>query len=187
MRLSRSIKLLVPFVALTVVGCGTAPSRDVLRVIPPTTTRAAPRSSVVQPLVAADRAILLQRYIAAARYADMVRFVVVAARLRALTERQVDRPPSSRPDVRAATTTPSGYDWDAIARCETGQNWHMTGSRYSSGLGVMNQAVRENAPPDVAARILDGTASREEQIVMAETLEAKHGIHSWACGQKLYP
>lgn len=73
------------------------------------------------------------------------------------------------------------YDWPALARCETGSDVHAHGSRYSSMYGVLNQAVRENSPPDVAARILAGRASVAEQTRMAITLEHRHGIRSWAC------
>lgn len=78
-------------------------------------------------------------------------------------------------------------DWDAIANCETGGNWSMHGSYYSTGLGVMNQAVRENSSADAAARMLAGTSNREEEIAMAVRLREKHGLQSWGCGKQLYP
>ena len=79
----------------------------------------------------------------------------------------------------------SSVDWDAIARCETGSNWQAHGSRYSSGLGILNQAVRENATPEIAARVLAGVASREEQIAIGERIRARFGIGAWTCGRKL--
>ena len=82
--------------------------------------------------------------------------------------------------VKAQTPT-WNYDWDAVARCETGGNWNMTGSYYSTGLGMMNQAIRENSPPDVAQRELSGTASVNEIKQTAETIAARHGIQSWGC------
>lgn len=63
---------------------------------------------------------------------------------------------------------------------ETGGNWHMTGANYSTALGIMNQAVRENASADVAARVFAGTASRAEQIAIAESIVAKFGFRAWA-------
>lgn len=79
------------------------------------------------------------------------------------------------------------YDWYAIAQCETGGNWNVTGPRYSTGLGMMNQAIRENSPPEVAARELAGTATVVEIVLTAREIARKHGIHSWGCGKALYP
>lgn len=73
------------------------------------------------------------------------------------------------------------YNWDAVARCETGGRWNMTGSVYSTGLGMMNQAIRENASPASAARQLAGVASRAEIVATAERIAARHGIDSWGC------
>lgn len=98
-----------------------------------------------------------------------------------------ERESISTSSVDSNRTVAAAIDWDAIAMCETGADWTMHGPRYSSALGVMNQAVREHAPPDVAQRILSGTATRDEQIAMAESVRAELGIHAWACGRKLYP
>jgi hypothetical protein len=73
------------------------------------------------------------------------------------------------------------YNWDAVARCETGGAWNVTGSFYSTGLGMMNAAIRENSPPDVALRELTGRASRAEIVSTAEQIAARHGIRSWGC------
>lgn len=48
--------------------------------------------------------------------------------------------------------------------------------------GVMNEAVRENASADVAARILSGRASVAEQTAMAQSVLDRHGVHAWAEG-----
>jgi len=79
------------------------------------------------------------------------------------------------------TFTHTPYDWPAIANCETGGNWNVTGSYYSTGLGMMNAAIIENSPPDVAQRELSGTATVLEIVATARQIEAKHGIHSWGC------
>lgn len=81
-------------------------------------------------------------------------------------------------------TTPAvnGFDWSCVATAETGADFSAHGPSYSSAYGVMDEAVRENAPPDVAARIIDGTASAAEQLAMAESVEAKHGMRAWAPG-----
>jgi len=86
------------------------------------------------------------------------------------------------PATVALATFSNGIDWACVALAETGANYTMHGSAYSSAYGVMNQAVRENSSPDVAARILAGTASPGEQLTMAQSIAAKHGIHAWAAG-----
>lgn len=58
----------------------------------------------------------------------------------------------------------------------------MHGSAYSSAYGVMNEAVRENSSPAVAARILTGRATPAEQLRMAERIEARFGVRAWAEG-----
>lgn len=73
------------------------------------------------------------------------------------------------------------FNWPALSICETGGDFTAHGSKYSSAYGVLNQAVRENSPPDVAARILAGRASVVEQTRMAIALEHRHGIHAWSC------
>ena len=72
------------------------------------------------------------------------------------------------------------YDWDCFAIAETGGDWTMHGSSYSTGLGIMNQAVRENATSEVAARALAGRASKAEQIAIGERIAARFGIRAWA-------
>ncbi len=85
-----------------------------------------------------------------------------------------------------------GYNWLALAKCETGGNanaslpgpadWHMHGSVYSSAFGVVNEGVRQYASsPESAQRILNGTASPEEQLAMAVALERDNGIGGWGC------
>lgn len=83
------------------------------------------------------------------------------------------------------THTP--IDWYAMANCETGGNWNVTGTQYSTGLGMLNQAIIENSPPDVAARELAGRASILEIVGTGRTIASWAGIHAWGCGRKLWP
>jgi hypothetical protein len=82
--------------------------------------------------------------------------------------------------IEVITSTGDGVDWDCVAVAETGADYTMHGSAYSSAYGVMDQAVRENAPPDVADRILAGTATKEEQLAMAQSIARKFGLQAWA-------
>lgn len=71
--------------------------------------------------------------------------------------------------------------WDAIAQCETGSDFTMHGSIYSSAYGIINAAIHQNASPDSAARILSGTASKAEQLAVAKAVWAYAGDRAWGC------
>jgi len=67
------------------------------------------------------------------------------------------------------------YDWMALARCETGANFHMHGPIYATAFGITTGAS-ELTP---AAR--NGTASPEEQLRIAIAVERRAGIRAWGC------
>jgi hypothetical protein len=73
----------------------------------------------------------------------------------------------------------TGVDWDGIAQCETGGNWSMRGSRYSGGLGFYNGTWDGFGGREFASNA--GLASREEQIIVAERVHARHGLSGWGC------
>lgn len=95
--------------------------------------------------------------------------------------------PASAPGVvlapLAAVSAPSpndlwhtdGYDWHALANCETGSDWSMHGGVYSTAFGIMNGA-QEMTP---AAR--NGTATPEQQLAIAIAVERRAGIRAWGC------
>ena len=90
------------------------------------------------------------------------------------------RPSAKPPTLTPLATGPLSIDWACVSVAETGGDFTAHGSSYSSAYGVMNEAVRENAPPDVAERILNGTASPSEELAMAQSVAAKHGFNAWA-------
>lgn len=73
----------------------------------------------------------------------------------------------------------TGVDWDGIARCETGANWSMRGPRYSGGLGFYNGTWTGFGGREFAANA--GSATREQQIIVAERVYARHGLTGWGC------
>lgn len=73
----------------------------------------------------------------------------------------------------------TGVNWDGIARCETGGNWSMRGSRYSGGLGFYNGTWNAFGGREFAPNA--GMATREEQIVVAERVYARYGLSGWGC------
>ncbi|ORW51596.1 Resuscitation-promoting factor RpfC [Mycobacterium parmense] len=78
-----------------------------------------------------------------------------------------------------AAPAPVGPNWDAIAQCESGGNWHAnTGNGEYGGLqfkpGTWARYGGVGNPAD---------ASREEQIAVANRLFADEGVEPWPkCG-----
>jgi Transglycosylase-like domain len=73
----------------------------------------------------------------------------------------------------------TSVDWDAIAACETGGNWHMQGSTFSGGVGFANSTWRGFGGREFAPNA--GMATREQQIVVAERVYARYGLSGWGC------
>jgi hypothetical protein len=79
----------------------------------------------------------------------------------------------------AALRPRTGVDWDAIARCETGGNWRMQGSRFSGGVGFANTTWNSFGGRQFAPNA--GMATREQQIVVAERVYDRYGLSGWGC------
>ncbi|GAA3776431.1 transglycosylase family protein [Micromonospora maritima] len=84
----------------------------------------------------------------------------------------------------AAPAVASGVDWDAVARCESGGNWHInTGNGYYGGLQFSRGTWNGYGGRTYAARA--DLASRSEQIAVAERVLDGQGIGAWpVCGRK---
>jgi resuscitation-promoting factor RpfB len=80
------------------------------------------------------------------------------------------------------SSTPSGSVWDKLAECESGGNWSInTGNGYYGGLQFSLSTWRAYGGSGMPHE-----ASREEQIAIAEKLQADAGWGSWpACSSKL--
>jgi resuscitation-promoting factor RpfA len=78
----------------------------------------------------------------------------------------------------------SPVNWDAIAKCESGGNWHInTGNGYYGGLQFNQGTWAGNGGKAYAARA--DLASRSQQIAVAEHLYARRGLSPWpVCGKK---
>ncbi|WP_415823694.1 transglycosylase family protein, partial [Mycobacterium basiliense] len=87
------------------------------------------------------------------------------------------------PDVPPPPPAPEAYsvNWDAIAQCESGGNWSInTGNGYSGGLQFTSGTWHANGGSGSAA-----SASREEQIRVAENVLRSQGIGAWpVCGRR---
>jgi nucleoid-associated protein YgaU len=75
----------------------------------------------------------------------------------------------------------SGVNWDAVAACESGGNWSInTGNGYYGGLQFTPGTWAANGGTGSAA-----SASRAEQIRVAENVLRSQGIGAWpVCGPK---
>jgi len=79
----------------------------------------------------------------------------------------------------------SGLDWDAVANCESGGNWHInTGNGFYGGLQFDYGTWLSNGGGAYADRA--DLATREQQIAVANRLYAARGSSPWpVCGQYL--
>ncbi len=108
-------------------------------------------------------------------------------------------PPTTTPPTTAAPPTtpapvatpgapglpPDSY-WDAMARCETGGNWQMTGPRFSGGVGFANTTWKAYGGLEFAPNA--GAATRNQQIVVANRVATQGygavravGYSAWGC------
>lgn len=79
----------------------------------------------------------------------------------------------------------SDADWDRLAQCESGGNWHInTGNGYYGGLQFSQSTWEAHGGTEFAPRA--DLASREQQIVVAERVLASQGWGAWpACSAQL--
>jgi hypothetical protein len=80
-----------------------------------------------------------------------------------------------------AAGTASATDWDAIAQCESSGNWNTdTGNGYGGGLQFTDStwhAYGGKGSPE--------SASREQQIQVAEKVKAGQGMGAWPVCSKM--
>ncbi|MBZ8176338.1 DUF3235 domain-containing protein [Corynebacterium poyangense] len=76
-------------------------------------------------------------------------------------------------------------DWDRLAQCESGGNWHInTGNGYSGGLQFSPSTWTAHGGGEFAPQAHQAT--REQQIVVAERVLASQGWGAWpACSASL--
>jgi resuscitation-promoting factor RpfC len=81
--------------------------------------------------------------------------------------------------LSAATANADSVDWDAIAQCESGGNWSTnTGNGHYGGLQFKPSTWAANGGVGSPS-----TASREEQIRVAENVLRTQGLRAWpTCG-----
>jgi nucleoid-associated protein YgaU len=84
----------------------------------------------------------------------------------------------------AAPAHAASVNWDAVAQCESGGNWHInTGNGYYGGLQFSQGTWSGYGGKKYASRA--DLASRGEQIAIAEKVLDGQGIGAWpVCGTK---
>ncbi|MFE9955520.1 transglycosylase family protein [Micromonospora sp. NPDC005299] len=84
----------------------------------------------------------------------------------------------------AAPASAASVNWDAVAQCESGGNWHInTGNGYYGGLQFSRSTWNGYGGQKYASRA--DLASRGEQIAIAEKVLDGQGIGAWpVCGKK---
>jgi resuscitation-promoting factor RpfB len=93
--------------------------------------------------------------------------------------------PTSGSGSSSAPPDTSGLNWDAVAQCESGGDWHInTGNGFYGGLQFDYSTWLANGGGQYASRA--DLASREQQIAVANGLYAARGSSPWpVCGQYL--
>jgi nucleoid-associated protein YgaU len=88
------------------------------------------------------------------------------------------------PLLASAPAHADSVNWDAIAACESGNNWSInTGNGYSGGLQFSQGTW--SAYGGGAYAPTAGQASRSQQIAVAEKVRAGQGIGAWpVCGKR---
>jgi uncharacterized protein YabE (DUF348 family) len=113
---------------------------------------------------------------------ELARKVVTAPTPR--VEKVGSKPRPAAPAAPAPAST-SGLNWDAMAQCESGGNWHInTGNGFYGGLQFDYGTWLSNGGGQYAQRA--DLATREQQIAIAERLYAARGAQPWpVCGAYL--
>ena len=90
-------------------------------------------------------------------------------------------PPPPAPDAPPPPVKAYSVNWDAIAQCESGGNWAIsTGNGFAGGLQFTSSTWHGNGGSGSPA-----SASREEQIRVAENVLHSQGIGAWpVCGRR---
>ena len=93
--------------------------------------------------------------------------------------------PASGSSSASAPSVAGGSVWDALAQCESNGNWSInTGNGFSGGLQFHPQTWQAYGGGQYSPTA--GAATREQQIVIAQKVQAAQGWGAWpACTAKL--
>lgn len=87
------------------------------------------------------------------------------------------------PVAHGQTREDARVDWDAIAKCESGGNWHArTGNGHYGGLQFTHSSWVAAGGLRYARRA--DLATKAGQIATARKLAALQGMRAWACARR---
>lgn len=86
---------------------------------------------------------------------------------------------AQEPSVPVAASLAQSDVWACIAQAETGSDYTMTGSVYSTAFGMINDIIYDYGSPEEQAAVFSGTASKETQIAIASRFANEHGFGGW--------
>ncbi len=146
-------------VAAALTACGTPQHLEVKKATPQ-------MHSSFSAWATGDAALQLSRY----------RLALFAAAVSAVQPEPAPASPEvAPPDLPPAAASP----WPCIAEAETGSDWTMHGSTYSTAFGMVNDIIEDYGSPEQQAAVFSGTASPETQIDIASRFAADHGFGGW--------
>jgi peptidoglycan hydrolase CwlO-like protein len=138
--------------------------------------RAAEIAASVSALSTALREEVDRRRAAASGLAqERARYEERAAEAQAVAQ-QIQDDAQSVSEPPPAPSGPYNADWDAIAQCESGGNWHLDGE-YDGGLQFHPDTWLAHGGGQYARYAWQ--ASREQQIAVAEKVLASQGPQAW--------
>jgi len=85
--------------------------------------------------------------------------------------------------IAGSASAAPAHDWDGVAQCESGGNWHIdTGNGYYGGLQFTQGTWQANGGTGMASE-----ASKDEQVRVAENVLNSQGQGAWpVCGKYLH-
>jgi hypothetical protein len=123
------------------------------------------------PLSAADTALL---------HRALEEFAWAAAYRAPEPEKEQPVSVTSTPSLSSGVTEAAGQSvWDCIAEAETGSDYTMHGSTYSTAFGMVNDIIYDYGTPEEQQAVFSGTASKETQIAIASRFANDHGFGGW--------
>lgn len=80
--------------------------------------------------------------------------------------------------IHTIATAHAEPNWDAIAACESGGNWHInTGNGYFGGAQILEATWLSHGGAQFAPR--PDLATKDQQIIVAERILATQGPGAW--------
>ncbi len=170
MSLRRKVQLGGTLIVLVLSGCGRGEPPFHLSVRPVETMQHSQRFA--NSFSAGSAAVLIRR-------ANEVAWLAAYHVPEPVREQPVPVISSSSSTAQYGGVTDAAGPWACIAEAETGTDWSMHGSTYSTAFGMVNDIIYDYGTPEEQAAVFSGTASAETQIRIASAFANDHGFGGW--------